>query len=65
MDKNHYEKQKATSMCNEMLELINNDDVVYSIRETNTGTNIAGSRAGQNIAWTQHGGQGSGFSRNL
>ena len=40
MTKEGLEKQKTIEMCNEMLEHLKHDDVVYSIRETGTGTNI-------------------------
>ena len=40
MTKDNLDKQKTLQMCNEMLEFLTQDDVVYSIRETGTGTNI-------------------------
>ena len=40
MTMEHLEKQKTINMCNDMLEYLKHEDVVYSIRETGTGTNI-------------------------
>ena len=40
MTGNYLDKQKAITMCNEMLMFLEQDDVVYSLRETITGINI-------------------------
>ena len=40
MTKDNHDKQKILQMCNEMLEFLTQDDVVYSIRETGTVTNM-------------------------
>ena len=36
----YLDKKKTIEVCNEMLEFLKHDDVVYSIRETGTGMNI-------------------------
>ena len=40
MTKDNLDKQKTLQMCNEMLKFLTQDDVVYSIRETGTVTNM-------------------------
>ena len=40
MTEDNHDKQKILQMCNEMLEFLTQDDVVYSIRETRTVTNM-------------------------
>ena len=40
MDKNGYEEQKCITVCNEIIEFLKKDNVVYLIKENNRGTNI-------------------------
>jgi len=40
MTQKYLDKQKTIEICNEMLEFLKHNDVVYSIRETGTGKNI-------------------------